>query len=92
MVAGEECARRGIRDGPDVQILDKAAYVMLGQREFLLPPLGRRGRQGEINTMSPDGARDGGACSQVVNAGGISAFKSTGPRHRYRRARPASRG
>jgi formylmethanofuran dehydrogenase subunit A len=75
----------------DVPILDKGAYVMLGNDEFLLQRLANGASQSEINDyvawmMGATAAR----AVKVVNAGGISAFKfnartlgidEPGPRH-----------
>ncbi len=75
----------------DVPILDKGAYVMLGNDEFLLQRLASGAGQSEINDyvawmIGATAAR----AVKVVNAGGISAFKfnkrslgidEPGPRH-----------
>ena len=75
----------------DVPILDKGAYVMLGNDEFLLQRLASGAAQTEINDyvawmIGATAAR----AVKVVNAGGISAFKfnarslgidEPGPRH-----------
>ena len=63
----------------DVPILDKGAYVMLGNDEFLLQRLARGAAQSEINDyvawmIGATAAR----AVKVVNAGGISAFKFNG--------------
>jgi formylmethanofuran dehydrogenase subunit A len=63
----------------DVPILDKGAYVMLGNDEFLLQRLASGAAQGEINDyvgwmIGATAAR----AVKVVNAGGISAFKFNG--------------
>src|SRR5579859_1658858 len=60
----------------DVPILDKGAYVMLGNDEFLLQRLADGATQSEINDyvawmIGATAAR----AVKVVNAGGISAFK-----------------
>ena len=60
----------------DVPILDKGAYVMLGNDEFLLQRLAAGASQTEINdyvawTIQATAAH----AVKVVNAGGISAFK-----------------
>jgi formylmethanofuran dehydrogenase subunit A len=75
----------------DVPILDKGAYVMLGNEEFLLQRLASGAGQSEINDyvawmIGATAAR----AVKVVNAGGISALKfnarslgidEPGPRH-----------
>ncbi len=63
----------------DVPILDKGAYVMLGNEEFLLQRLASGAAQSEINDyvawmIGATAAR----AVKVVNAGGISAFKFNG--------------
>ena len=63
----------------DVPILDKGAYVMLGNDEFLLQRLASGAAQSEINDyvawmIGATAAR----AVKVVNAGGISAFKFNG--------------
>src|SRR5262249_9830470 len=63
----------------DVPILDKGAYVMLGNDEFLLRRLASGAGQNEINDyvawmICATAAR----AVKVVNAGGISAFKFNG--------------
>ena len=63
----------------DVPILDKGAYVMLGNEEFLLQRLAGGAAQSEINDyvawmIGATAAR----AVKVVNAGGISAFKFNG--------------
>src|SRR5258708_9123213 len=63
----------------DVPILDKGAYVMLGNEEFLLQRLASGAAQSEINDyvawmIGATAARAG----KVVNAGGIIAFKFNG--------------
>jgi formylmethanofuran dehydrogenase subunit A len=60
----------------DVPILDKGAYVMLGNDEFLLQRLASGAAQSEVNDyvawmIGATAAR----AVKVVNAGGISAFK-----------------
>ncbi len=60
----------------DVPILDKGAYVMLGNEEFLLQRLANGATQSEVNDyvgwmIGATAAR----AVKVVNAGGISAFK-----------------
>jgi len=63
----------------DVPILDKGAYVMLGNDEFLLQRLASGAGQSEINDYVAwmIGATAAQAV-KVVNAGGISAFKFNG--------------
>jgi formylmethanofuran dehydrogenase subunit A len=63
----------------DVPILDKGAYVMLGNEEFLLRRLAAGAGQAEINDYVAwmVGATAAHAV-KVVNAGGISAFKFNG--------------
>jgi len=63
----------------DVPILDKGAYVMLGNDEFLLQRLASGASQDEINDyvgwmIGATAAR----AVKVVNPGGISAFKFNG--------------
>jgi formylmethanofuran dehydrogenase subunit A len=63
----------------DVPILDRGAYVMLGNDEFLLRRLASGAAQSEINDyvawmIGATAAR----AVKVVNAGGISAFKFNG--------------
>jgi len=63
----------------DVPILDKGAYVMLGNEEFLLRRLAAGAGQGEINDYVAWMVRATAAHAvKVVNAGGISAFKFNG--------------
>jgi formylmethanofuran dehydrogenase subunit A len=60
----------------DVPILDKGAYVMLGNDEFLLQRLANGAGQSEINDYVAWMIRATAARAvKVVNAGGISAFK-----------------
>ncbi|MBV8651723.1 MAG: amidohydrolase family protein, partial [Alphaproteobacteria bacterium] len=60
----------------DVPIVDKGAYVMLGNDEFLLRRLAAGAGQGEINDYVAWMMRATGAMAvKVVNPGGISAFK-----------------
>src|SRR5262249_32843314 len=60
----------------DVPILDKGAYVMLGNDEFLLRRLASGAAQGEINDYVAWMIRATSAQAvKVVNPGGISAFK-----------------
>lgn len=63
----------------DVPILDKGAYVMLGNDEFLLRRLAGGAGQSEINDYVAWMMRATAAHAvKVVNAGGISAFKFNG--------------
>ncbi|HEX3499092.1 MAG TPA: formylmethanofuran dehydrogenase subunit A, partial [Stellaceae bacterium] len=63
----------------DVPILDKGAYVMLGNEEFLLRRLAAGAGQQEINDYVAWMVRATAAHAvKVVNAGGISAFKFNG--------------
>jgi formylmethanofuran dehydrogenase subunit A len=60
----------------DVPILDKGAYVMLGNDEFLLRRLAAGAGQSEINDYVAWLVQATAAHAvKVVNAGGISAFK-----------------
>jgi formylmethanofuran dehydrogenase subunit A len=60
----------------DVPILDKGAYVMLGNEEFLLRRLAAGAGQVELNDYVAWMVRATAAHAvKVVNAGGISAFK-----------------
>ncbi|HTZ78447.1 MAG TPA: formylmethanofuran dehydrogenase subunit A [Stellaceae bacterium] len=60
----------------DVPILDKGAYVMLGNDEFLLRRLAAGASQSEINDYVAWTIQAAAAHAvKVVNAGGISAFK-----------------
>jgi len=60
----------------DVPIIDKGAYVMLGNDEFLLRRLAAGAGQSEINDYVAWMMRATGACAvKIVNPGGISAFK-----------------
>jgi len=69
-------ARAAHLEMADVPIVDKGAYVMLGNDEFLLRRLAEGAGQSEINDyvawmMQATAAH----AVKVVNAGGISAFK-----------------
>src|SRR5260221_9263137 len=72
-------ARAAHLEMADVPILDKGAYVMLGNEESLLRRLAAGAGQGEINDYVAWMVRATAAHAvKVVNAGGISAFKFNG--------------
>lgn len=69
-------ARAAHLEMADVPIVDKGAYVMLGNDEYLLRRLGGGAGQAEINDYVAWMMRSTAAHAvKVVNAGGISAFK-----------------
>jgi formylmethanofuran dehydrogenase subunit A len=72
-------ARAAHLEMADVPILDKGAYVMLGNEEFLLQRLAAGAGQTEINDYVAWMVRATASHAvKVVNAGGISAFKFNG--------------
>lgn len=69
-------ARAAHLEMADVPIVDKGAYVMLGNEEYLLRRLAAGAAQGEIDDYVGWMMRATAAHAvKVVNAGGISAFK-----------------
>jgi formylmethanofuran dehydrogenase subunit A len=72
-------ARAAHLEMADLPILDKGAYVMLGNEEFLLHRLAAGAGQGEINDYVAWMMQATLALGvKVVNPGGISAFKFNG--------------